>query len=344
MNNSVHSPSRPHQMPAQASEISSVRLCKIVAATLGLTLLFASILKMSSRSLPINLDDGFFNNWWVLAIAALIELIAGAILLSGLWPKPSWLLGLLLFAVFGCVALYKTFNNSASCGCFGDVHVPPQYMAAFDLCAVVALLFTRRGALLMAKRMRYEESARRAKLAFLIMSLSTGIVVTIYAMSFTRDASIDESGFISSSGTVVLDPANWVGRRFALSNHIDIGKQLDSGQWLLVLYRSDCSHCREVVPRYAARARDSEHIGTLQIAFIEMSSSTEHGEELVHPDSRVHLGRLSSDHNWFAQTPVTLVLKNGSVLHAIEGDDASTMDNVFAMALQSSSPTDSPTK
>lgn len=69
-------------------------------------------------------------------------------------------------------------------------------------------------------------------------------------------ATLSGSGEILDDGQfVVLEPAEWNGKRFPLLDYIDIGSQLAQGEWIVILYHFDCARRREAIPKYEEVAR-----------------------------------------------------------------------------------------
>jgi hypothetical protein len=124
---------------------------------------------------------------------------------------------------------------------------------------------------------------------------------------------------------VVLEPEKWIGHRFDLADHIDIGSQLLTGDWIVLLVHHDCDHCAAAVPRYVAEyggGRGSEVGGrNARLAVIEMppfGGATDPPPWQLPPS--VLSGRLDQTRDWFATTPVALQVKAGIVIAGKEAD------------------------
>jgi hypothetical protein len=65
---------------------------------------------------------------------------------------------------------------------------------------------------------------------------------------------------------VVLEPEKWAGQYFSLVDHIDVGSQLLTGQWIVLLVHHDCDHCAAAVPRYVAAEESQKAEGRRQRA------------------------------------------------------------------------------
>ena len=136
------------------------------------------------------------------------------------------------------------------------------------------------------------------------------------AMAMYRPATLMADGtIVGRGGVVVLEPETWVGKRFPLIEHIDIGGQLAYGDWLVVLYRHDCPGCQELLSGLAkdAAAWDMDPLGT-RLALIELPP---YGSSSVDPVlSGFTLGRLAGPWKWAVATPTEITLTNGRVVNA----------------------------
>lgn len=78
------------------------------------------------------------------------------------------------------------------------------------------------------------------------------------SMAGFAPATLTASGeLVGESPIVVLEPDKWFGKRPPLLDHIDVGRELAEGEWIVVLYRHDCPKCQELIPEYQRIARSS---------------------------------------------------------------------------------------
>jgi hypothetical protein len=138
---------------------------------------------------------------------------------------------------------------------------------------------------------------------------------------------------------VVLEPEKWTGEKFSLADHIDAGSQLKTGQWIVLLVHHDCEHCATAVPRYIAAFGTSAAFPTsdpqprapdsppARLAVIELPPF---GDPADPPPWQlppyVLSGRLDGSRDWFATTPVAIVVKDGIMISAKEADAAENPD------------------
>ena len=115
----------------------------IVRVLLGILLLTAAGLKLYGLSASAVPRVGWFAQPWVQLLAAEWELVLGAWLLSGVYPRVSWLAALVTFVTFAGVSGYLGWVGVASCGCLGAIKISPWWACGADVIAVAALAVSR---------------------------------------------------------------------------------------------------------------------------------------------------------------------------------------------------------
>lgn len=256
---------------------------------------------------------------WLFVIGQIgFETTLGSLLITGKHVEPVRLIALASFSIFAFVALYRTITGLPSCGCFGKLHVPPLYTAMFDLLAVLGLaLFPP------------PTSSRNSRRAGLVLAGIT--LVALSAMAVGRNwirasafTTLEQSSsFTAAGGIVLLEAEQWIGKRLAILDYIDIADRLRSGRWTLVLYHHDCSACIAAIPGYERMAREEhEKTGQSHVALIEMPPYAAAGENPVPASSLCVLGKLSDQREWFATTPVAIELRDAIVTRASDGNVA----------------------
>jgi len=167
-----------------------------------------------------------------------------------------------------------------------------------------------------------------------------GIWLTRPVVAVTT-SSVAAQDFGKPGELVVLEPEKWAGQKFSLAehilaDHIDIGSQLKSGQWIILLVHHDCEHCAAAVPRYVAaverqkdEARGQNADAEPRLAVIEMPPFADAGDPPPWQlPSTVLSGRLDQSRDWFATTPVALLIKDGIVISGKDGDRAENPDRL----------------
>jgi hypothetical protein len=306
--------------PADRASHATLRwtICRCVLASI---LLIAAVLKAEElATLPL-LGPGLLNQRWLLVGMVEIEVVLGGWLLLGATGRWTWATTLVLWLAFLGVAGCEGLTGAGSCGCFGRVHVNPWYTASFDLTVVLALPFCRPGRTTLAVGTRRTGLLRWVAISLLAIAGAGFGSWDLYRYSRAR---LSNDGLTFADDLVVLEPKKWIGHPFALANYIDIGPQLASGDWIVLLYRYDCEHCQRAIPRYTALADRSVATphGHTTIALVEVPPFAPAGQELVQSYMPALAGRLAADHDWFASTPVALRLHDGKVVVTAESDAA----------------------
>jgi hypothetical protein len=218
------------------------------------------------------------------------------------------------FVGFAGLTAYKAWHGDASCGCFGRVSIAPQYTLVLDVAVVLALLAWR-------PRREAARSMWRRAAAVGASVLALGIPGGV-AMATAHAAAVTDDGALLGRGRfVVLEPETWVGKRFPLLPHIDIGEQLSRGKWIVVLYSHDCSHCQEALPAYRQTAMSlAGRPDAPRVALIELPPYDDRPPP-AGDGAPWRAGKLSASREWFAQTPVELALAEGEILFAAAPGD-----------------------
>ena len=291
----------------------------IVLKALGALLIVAGALKGWQLLTEPVANNSIWSYRPFLILTVDFELALGIWLLCGLFKKAAWLVALICFSLFSFITLYKGLSGAESCGCFGSVHVNPWVtLFAIDIPSVIALLVFR--PVLSLKRKG--ESIRTLIQEFITplpsipqFTITTCLALLILGIT-TPILAFNEPAKITSSYEV-LEPETWVGRKLPILEHIDIGKQLETGNWLVLLFHYDCPDCAAAIPKYERIARDfAGNEDFLRIALIEVSP---YSQGQVSRNSPCVPGRLADVKEWFITTPSVALLVDGKVRRAWEG-------------------------
>lgn len=280
----------------------------IVLKALGLLLLTAAVLKGHELLTTPMANADIWSNRNFMIFQVEFELALGIWLLSGLFKRASWLVTLGCFALFCGVTLYKALAGFGSCGCFGNVHVNPWItLFAVDLPAVVLLAIFR----------PKFEIQRILHIPHWLEPLPKLSVMALVFMIGLSAVAVNSLVLILNEPTMVtaeyevLEPATWIGKELPILEHIDIGEQLKTGNWLVVLYHHDCPSCADAIPKIENMARDLEgNEDFLQFAFVEMPPHGLTGNNLVGRDSSCVHGKIDAVKEWLVATPVFLILSD----------------------------------
>ena len=238
---------------------------------------------------------------WLLTVVVEAEVLLGLWLLLGGLARAAWTASVALFGIFAVYTGWQLLTGAASCGCFGQFHVPPALTLAIDLSILAALAVCR-------PPQAAATHAWQVGLPLLLVVL-TGPPAAL-AMNSYRPV-----GMPSAGGTVVLEPATWTGQPLPIAEHIAIDADLNRGRWTVVLYRRGCGSCREDVPRFERQAdRWAEEGRDERIALVSLPPHADPAKDLPSGRSAAVVGRLDDSHHWYVRTPAIVRIADGTVI------------------------------
>ncbi len=301
----------------------SSRTIYFVAA---LVLLFAAAMKFEQLPVVDRMGEGLLHRPAFVIGLIVFEIVLAAWLLFGVWPRWTKWIPAICFSLFAMAALYLAITGAESCGCFGRVKVNPWVTFAMDVVLAGALWRWPPGkGREAAGTGRDDRGERKTRgLAYRIIAAggaaAIALTLSLRQLPVVATQASGESGaigMIEAGGLTILEPREWIGHALPILPHLDIAERLKTGQWLAVLYHADCSTCRKAVPGYERMA------GSHPVALLEMPPFA-HGvdERLVPADSPALVGRLTDAREWFATTPVVLLLNDAVVRDVTEGPAA----------------------
>jgi len=324
----------------------------------GAVLLVATILKSHQLLTEPILSEGFWESWEFFLIQIPLELGLAIWLLSGLFRKAAWIIATIAFAGFIAVTLQKALIGAESCGCFGTVHVNPWItLFAIDLPILLLLLVFRPvGCKLMPPP--WPRPAHFFAVAIptfiLLPAMEIALIVNKPPMQTETYEVVDTAKWIAPKPTPltteinepdlsvvpaeptkepntesaaadvnnveqtdpVIEDAQW-----PMLEHIDIAQDLRSGIWVVLLYHFDCPDCAEAIPAYDRLYRSiraNEDI--IRFAFVHLPPFDDSGDAGPVPaDTVCALGKIDTGKMFYVETPLVVVIENGTVLGVWEG-------------------------
>ena len=300
----------------------------IVIKLLGGLLIVAAVLKGWQLLTEPVAGINIWSNRAFLILTVEIELALGIWLVSGLFKKAAWLVGIFCFGFFSCLTLYKGISGDESCGCFGSVHVNPWItLFAVDIPAIIVLAAFRPALLFLRKQKSIAAFVRNILTPLpSIPHFATFCSVSIVILTVTGCV----LGFNEPENTTsvyeVLEPEEWVGKQLSIMKHIDIADHLARGRWLVLFYHYDCPDCVTAIRTYKSEAEDlPRNEDFLKIAFIEVPP---YRISVVNANSKYAIGKLLNVKEWFITTPAVVLLESGTVRAIWEGK-VPDLDAVF---------------
>lgn len=295
---------------------SSMRIAnRIITVVTGLVLIVAAVLKTHQLLTEPIISKGFWESWEFFLIQIPLELGLGIWLVCGLFRKAAWILAVLAFGLFIGVTAYKIKIGAESCGCFGRVKVNPWItFSAIDIPLFLGLvIFRPKGLKLLPPPW---PSARHFFGVAIPTFIAFGIIMPVLIFNKPPD---------KTDKYEVIHPAEWIGeaqnhREWSMLKHIDIADSLRSNIVIVVFYSNECDTCHKAIPLYDQMARDmAGNEDSLRFALIEIPPY-DSKQSLVPADTLCLRGKLYSSKKWYMQTPVVVVLKDGLVGKAWEGE------------------------
>jgi len=220
------------------------------------------------------------------------------------------------FSGFAVASLVLATGGAISCGCFGKVQVHPWFTFVLDTAVALGVWLLPRSHSL--PLIRFRAPGGWLLPAAGAASIALGGTLTIVMVGSPSVTMRSDEGLILGRGSLIaLKPEAWLGRKLPLLRYIESGSypvDVMVGNWLVVLYQHDCSHCQGLIPRVRAWAiREPE----ARVALVEVppyASPADFGAgEPTSGQKRVVAGRLSGSHDWFVQTPTLIELQDGVV-------------------------------
>jgi thiol-disulfide isomerase/thioredoxin len=285
-------------------------------------LIIATALKIHQMLTEPIISKGFWESWEFFFIQIPLELGLGIWLICGLFRKAGWLLGLIGFAGFIGVTLYKALIGAESCGCFGTIHVNPWItLSLIDMPIFLLLaIFRPKGEKLLPPP--WPRAAHFFAIAIPTFILLGAIEYVLITNKQEKPAAQDW----------VIKSAAEQKTVWPLLEDIDISNKLKTGLWVVLMYHYDCPDCARAIPDYLEMHKSlAGNENAINFAFIEMPPYGGEKQQLISPDSNVTRGRLSDKKKWFFQTPVVVVLSDGAVSGAWEGK-APNLDEILNAA------------
>lgn len=218
-------------------------------------------------------------------------------LLLASWSVHVWVAARATFCAFALLATAAAISGATSCGCFGELTVPPWAAAAADVLYAAAFWVLRP-----PPRPAHRSHPRHgALLAALVSAMLVGWLAVATASRPTTGARAPTTS--ADLDLIAALPEAW--------HH---------GRWVICCYRSTCAHCRGGMPHWLETARrDGTRVPPLRWAFLRVDAKDV--DDLIPPTSpHPHLRQPRNQ----LMTPWFLRLEDGVEVMAAEepGDEA----------------------
>lgn len=301
---------------ARSPAVTWLRRLDLIRVVPAAIVLAAAGMKGHQLTMRPVLETGLFDSRWFLVALAECEFCLALWLLSAKSRKLTWTASLGCFVAFAGVSAYKGVSGELSCGCFGALQVAPWFTFVLDVTVVLALLAFR-------PRPAQYETWRLSPAAAVTVALLVGLP-GVWLMRGPKTTELSPDDAIDANGRIaVLLPEKWLGKRFPLFDHVDVGEELGQGVWVVVLHQAGCPRCEELIHEFSQANEHNGRESVCHTAFIELPDRPG-----IRGDSRLDgclSGRLDTSRDWFVTTPTALKLRDGIVEQVIQDADAESL-------------------
>jgi thiol-disulfide isomerase/thioredoxin len=311
---------------------------RIVMTFAGLLLIGASALKAQQMLTEPIVSKGLWESWGFFLVAVPLEMALGIWLVSGLFRKAAWLMGVLSFGFFVGVTAYKAATGELSCGCFGRIHVNPWItLLTIDVpLFLLLLIFYPRGEKLLPPPWPHPFHCLAVAIpACLVLG---ALVPTLF---FNKPPDRGEK-------YAVINPGNWQNNSNPgrppiavnpgtepnlpvhqttvepneadlpdwqlMLNHVDIAEQLRTDVKVVLFYHYDCPDCAVAIPLYSEYSKELAADEEIQFAFVKGPPYGPDELDPVPAETTALVGRLDQSRDWIFESPLIFLLKDGQLI------------------------------
>lgn len=255
--------------------------------------------------------NGLLSSEWLLISAILLELVA-AVLIVGLSPREAWFLVVAVFAFFAIVASFALISGE-TCNCFGIELLGAWLTLPLDIIVLI-------GAVLLRPNVESQRNTRISffSVAFAVVLAAIGVGLAEYRL---RQSESSERLEFLLADELIDKP--WP---ITEAHHPELA-QLRTGNWLILIVRSDCEHCQKLI---AEHFHDPELHRPGERTAIFIAGSDEWTFRLDH----VSLKPGKNSIRWpagepFVASPVVFQSVEGIVRHAADSVDSLTFRQLW---------------
>ncbi|MDR2171773.1 MAG: hypothetical protein LBP59_16640 [Planctomycetaceae bacterium] len=279
----------------------------------ALILLVAAGLKAHQLATTPSLGDGLLHARWFNIFVVEFELFFGIWLIFGLLPKLSWLASVGLFSMLSVISFYKAaILKETSCGCFGATEINPWFTTVLDLMIVLILVVFRPKEIIFKLQNFFMELGNFKRFRLVIIFVLTWFLVTVPITFILVSAKFET--FTSNSvlngheKSIVIEPSQWIGKDFPLSQFLEdtVVDKVVKGEQNIVLFNFDCEECKRVVENIHNKS-----------SYIFIAIPSEKNNKVLFDLPEYSM--LPDKYQWWADTPIIIVLENGIVKKISKG-------------------------
>ncbi|MEZ6152449.1 MAG: hypothetical protein R3C09_20305 [Pirellulaceae bacterium] len=258
--------------------------------------------------------DGFLSTNWLLTTAIGIEAVV-AVLIVGLAPRMARILIVVVFGCFASVASYALLSGK-DCNCFGFDLLGARVTLPVDIIVLIAAMFA-----CPKKKGLQQASAFLYTAALAALLAAAGIGLSQYRKSQVK----------SSERMEFLLADDMIDKPWPImkSYHADLA-QLATGQWLILIVRRDCEHCRELIEE---QFHDPQRHRPSERTLIFVAGSDEWFFRFDHVSLEPGLESIQwADGEPFVASPAVFQVVDGIVKLAADSVDGPAFQRLWASA------------
>jgi hypothetical protein len=300
----------------------------VIRMTVFVILLISLISKFQGAPAILR-GSSLLSNWYLLAAAVSIEAAVAiwALVAPARWV---WVAVTCLFVALTMFATWAFFANQ-ECNCFGNF-LPSGSSMPINIVVITAMLLTRKQFGIGRENidsLSYAECSpnlnqlpNRLSVRLLVACVTSLAVATITAMALCN--SLKTRTEMPDIKFLLADA--WVGKTWPIDENFDAKlKKLSGGKWLVLIFRSDCEHCKDLAMRIAEQQASGSAEKAAIVSLVAGSS-----------DWPVHIGRASTSQesdtmiHWhnrdepFVASPAAFLLDEGRIVDAKDGEKTDT--------------------
>lgn len=278
--------------------------CSVVAAFSGSLLVFAACAKLFdflSSASEFPQVSGHQLPHWLFAFIIASQGSLSAMLLFGMRLRLTMALAGVMYFMFAIFDTYYWASGNSSCGCFGRIEIHPGISAAVSLLLSLFLYVAHRIKSSDIIIYRPRSTRRRMCATFVALCISLSFL-SVYAREFYK-AQAERLG-IPSSNSVIYQ---------------NLPKEIKRGDWLVVCYRFDCSHCKQNMPNWIEVALADAGSEPWKWAFVSVDPPD---KKLLFPD--LYTGDITYLHIFSPElmTPYCFHFQDGIAIKAYPSPEA----------------------
>ena len=280
-------------------------------------LVVAAILFLAAASKAWNVvetlqGDGLLSERWLLFSVIFWEAALALFLVVGDSVR-SWKLATMTFVSFAAAASYAIVTGQ-SCNCISQL-IPTEAMLTLDVSVIAALAFCR---------------PRETSMLFWGNCVSVPLAVAAGTIAVAAAIAVEHQ-------TDSTDPLEYILADMLLDHTWPLGSsfgdelsELEKGQWLVIIGRHDCDHCRELVTRFFSDPSWHRE-GERTAFFLAGSDQWSYQLDRVSFDDASD-GTISwKDGEPFVASPAIFLLSDGVVVDASDGEQSDEfLDNMLS--------------